>query len=103
MLYKQFAITIAISMVISGVMALTLSPALAALVIKAHHGEKNRLFRAYEAGFERVRQGYLAGAAATLRRWPVGLAAFGGVIAAILIMFRVLPASFVPAEDQGYF
>ena len=103
MLYKQFAITIAISMVISGVMALTLSPALAALIIKAHHGEKNRFFRAFEAGFERVRQGYLRGATATVRKWPLGLAAFGGVIAAILVMFRVLPASFVPGEDQGYF
>ncbi len=56
-LYKQFAITIAISMVISGIMALTLSPALAAIIIKAHHGEKNRFFRAFERGFERVQQG----------------------------------------------
>ncbi len=55
-LYKQFAITIAISMVISGIMALTLSPALAAIIIKAHHGEKNRFFRAFERGFERVQQ-----------------------------------------------
>ena len=55
-LYKQFAITIAISMVISGIMALTLSPALAAIIIKAHHGEKNRFFRAFESGFERVQK-----------------------------------------------
>src|SRR5690606_39989549 len=46
--YKQFAITIAISMVISGVVALTLSRALAAITIKAHHGEKNRLFQSFE-------------------------------------------------------
>src|SRR3954447_5310098 len=103
MLYKQFAITIAISMVISGIMALTLSPALAALIIKAHHGEKNRFFRAFENGFERLRQGYLRGAGAARRAWPFSLAAFGGVIAVILLLFRVLPASFVPQEDQGYF
>src|SRR5213075_1796156 len=103
MLYKQFAITIAISMVISGVMALTLSPALAALIIKAHHGEKNRFFRAFDSGFERLRQGFLGGAAAVLRAWPVALAAFGGVIVAIVLLFRILPASFVPQEDQGYF
>jgi multidrug efflux pump len=103
MLYKQFAITIAISMVISGVMALTLSPALAAIMIKAHHGEKNRFFRAFEAAFERARQGYLAGTAATLRLWPVSLAVFLGVCVAILGLFRIVPQSFVPEEDQGYF
>src|SRR5262249_9527233 len=102
-LYKQFAITIAISMVISGIMALTLSPALAAIIIRAHHGEKNRFFRAFEAGFQRVRRGYLVRAGAMLRRWPLALAGFGGVLAAILLLFRILPASFVPEEDQGYF
>ena len=47
-LYKQFAITISISMVISGIMALTLSPALAAIIVKAHHGEKRGFFRWFE-------------------------------------------------------
>ena len=102
-LYKQFAITIAISMVISGVMALTLSPALAALIIKAHHGEKNFLFRAFENGFDRLQRAYVSGAKATLRIWPIALLAFGGVIAGIVVMFRILPSSFVPDEDQGYF
>ena len=55
-LYKQFAVTIAISMVISGIMALTLSPALAAIIIKAHHGEKKGFFRWFESGFERLRE-----------------------------------------------
>jgi hydrophobe/amphiphile efflux-1 (HAE1) family protein len=103
MLYKQFAITIAISMVISGVMALTLSPALAAIIIKAHHGPKNRFFRAFESGFEHVRSGYLTGASAMLRAWPLALGAFIGVLLAIVAMFKILPASFVPEEDQGYF
>jgi len=61
MLYKQFAITIAISMVISGIMALTLSPALAALIIKAHHGEKNRFFRAFEKRLRAPAPGLPAG------------------------------------------
>src|SRR3954463_2004449 len=103
MLYKQFAITIAISMVISGIMALTLSPALAALIIKAHYGEKNRFFRAFENGFAFVQKKYLSGAGRVLRAWPISLVVFGGVIAGILLMFRVLPSSFVPEEDQGYF
>jgi multidrug efflux pump len=102
-LYKQFAITVAISMVVSGIMALTLSPALAAIIIKAHHGEKNRVFRAFESGFESLQRAYLRGAEATLKIWPIALIAFGGVIAGILLMFRILPASFVPDEDQGYF
>jgi len=102
-LYKQFAITISISMVISGVMALTLSPALAAIIIKAHHGKKNRLFQAFEDGFEWLRQRFVGGVTRVLAAWPVALAVFGGVIAGIVLMFRILPSSFVPDEDQGYF
>jgi len=102
-LFKQFAVTVAISMVISGVMALTLSPALAAIIIKAHHGEKNKFFKAFEDGFERLRQGYLAGAAKVIRFWPMALGAFAAVIVGIVAMFKVLPSSFVPEEDQGYF
>jgi len=102
-LYKQFAITIAISMVVSGIMALTLSPALAAIIIKAHHGEKNFLFRAFESGFDRVQRAYVSGAKATLRIWPIALIAFVGVLAGIVVMFRIVPGGFVPDEDQGYF
>ena len=102
-LYKQFAITIAFSMVISGIMALTLSPALAAIIIKAHHGKKNRFFQAFDDGFEYVRKQFLRWVAILLRAWPIALGAFVAVIAGILVMFRVLPSSFVPDEDQGYF
>jgi multidrug efflux pump len=102
-LYKQFAITIAISMVISGVMALTLSPALAAIIIKAHHGEKNRFFRAFEAAFAWLQKGFIGGVGRTMKLWPLALIGFGAVVAGILLMFRMLPASFVPDEDQGYF
>ncbi|HET7366190.1 MAG TPA: multidrug efflux RND transporter permease subunit [Burkholderiales bacterium] len=102
-LYKQFAITIAISMVISGIMALTLSPALAAIIIKAHHGEKNRFFRAFEAAFERLRRGFLGGVGRLISAWPIALGVFAAVIAGVWLMFRILPSSFVPEEDQGYF
>lgn len=102
-LYQQFAITIAISVVISGVMALTLSPALAAIIIKAHQGEKKGFFRWFERSFERLTEGYVGGVARAIRGWPITLLAFGAVIAGILLMFRVLPGSFVPDEDQGYF
>src|SRR3954463_13643539 len=103
MLYKQFAITIAISMVISGIMALTLSPALAAIIIKAHHGEKNRFFRWFDRGFERLRTGYVGVVARAVQAWPFALAVFAGILVAIVFMFRLIPSSFVPEEDQGYF
>ncbi|HEY1329152.1 MAG TPA: multidrug efflux RND transporter permease subunit [Casimicrobiaceae bacterium] len=102
-LYKQFAITISISMVLSGVMALTLSPALAAIIVKAHHGEKNAFFRAFERGFERLRTGYVGGVARAIRFWPISLAVYAAILAGIVVMFRIVPGSFVPDEDQGYF
>jgi multidrug efflux pump len=102
-LYQQFAITIAISVVISGVMALTLSPALAAIIIKAHHGEKKGFFRWFENGFQRLTDGYVGGVARLVQGWPAALLVYGAIIAGIVVMFRVLPGSFVPNEDQGYF
>jgi multidrug efflux pump len=102
-LYQQFAVTIAISMVISGIMALTLSPALAAIIIKAHHGKKNRFFRWFDSGFDRLRNGYVGVVARAIQAWPIALILFGAIIAGIVVMFRVLPSSFVPDEDQGYF
>jgi len=102
-LYKQFAVTIAISVVISGVMALTLSPALAAIIIKAHHGEKKGFFRWFENVFARVTRSYVGGVARLIQGWPIALLGFAAVIAGILLMFRILPSSFVPDEDQGYF
>jgi multidrug efflux pump len=102
-LYQQFAITIAISVVISGIMALTLSPALAAIIIKAHQGEKKGFFRWFENSFERLTNGYVGVVARLIQGWPITLLAFGAVLAGILLMFRVLPGSFVPDEDQGYF
>jgi multidrug efflux pump len=102
-LYKQFAITISISMVISGVMALTLSPALAAIIIKAHHGEKKGFFRWFENSFEALRKGYLGTVARVVQAWPLSLAVFAAVLFGIVSMFKILPSSFVPDEDQGYF
>ncbi len=102
-LYKQFAITISIAMVISGIMALTLSPALAAIIIKSQHGEKNRFFKAFERGFDKLQQGFLGRVTWIIDHAKLALIVFAGIIVGILLMFRVLPSSFVPDEDQGYF
>jgi len=102
-LYQQFAITIAISVVISGIMALTLSPALAGIIIKPHHGEKARFFAAFDRGFERLTKTYVNGVTKLIQHWQQALLGFAGLLAAILIMFNMLPGSFVPDEDQGYF
>jgi len=102
-LYQQFAVTIAISMVISGVVALTLSPALAAIIIRAHHGEKKGFFRWFDSGFERIRKGYVGVVARAIQAWPVSIIMFVGIIVGILLLFKAVPSSFVPDEDQGYF
>jgi multidrug efflux pump len=101
-LYKQFAVTIAISVVFSGFIALTLSPALAAILIQAKHGEKKGFFRWFDATFERLTGGYVAGVKGVMRTWPLGLLILGGVVAGTVWLFRTLPTAFVPQEDQGY-
>jgi hydrophobe/amphiphile efflux-1 (HAE1) family protein len=102
-LYKQFAVTIAISMVVSGIMALTLSPALAAIILKAQHGEKKGFFLWFEKTFERIRQGYIGGVGRVISHPVPSLAVFIALLVGIVALFRILPSSFVPDEDQGYF
>ena len=101
-LYKQFAITIAIAMVISGVVALTLSPALAARVLKPGHHEKKWFFRKFEDGFTWITNVYVAGVRWLLGHKLIGMLMFGGVLFATISLFGIVPGSFVPEEDQGY-
>jgi multidrug efflux pump len=101
-LYKQFAITIAISVVISGLVALTLSPALAAVLLKPTHGTKNRFFRWFDRGFERMTESYGRAVALAIKRAGVALLLFAGMIALSVVMIKKVPAAFLPPEDQGY-
>ncbi|HEY4745331.1 MAG TPA: multidrug efflux RND transporter permease subunit, partial [Desulfuromonadaceae bacterium] len=101
-LYKQFAITIAISVVFSGITALTLSPVLAALLLKPAHGRKFILFRWFNRLFEHLTHGYAAAAAFTIRRSAVFLTIFALLLGLTWKLFMKVPESFVPAEDQGY-
>jgi HAE1 family hydrophobic/amphiphilic exporter-1/multidrug efflux pump len=102
-LYKQFAITIAISVTISGFVALTLSPALCALVLKPGHGRRTGFFRQFNRFFDWTRDRYSATAGLVIKRAVLALAVFGIVIALSATLFRLIPASFLPEEDQGYF
>jgi len=101
-LYKQFAITIAISVVISGIVALTLSPALAALLLKPTHGQKNRFFRWFDRSFERMTESYSRSVAFTIKRALLAFLVFGLMIAASVLMLKQVPKAFLPPEDQGY-
>ena len=101
-LYKQFAVTIAISMVLSGVVALTLSPALAARILKPKQGEKKGFFKWFEQGFNRLTDGYVSGVRWLINHRKIGMTLFAGVLAVVLLLFKLVPGSFVPKEDQGY-
>jgi multidrug efflux pump len=101
-LYKQFAVTIAISVVFSGLVALTLSPALAAILIKPGHGEKRGFFRWFENTLERATNGYVAGARWVMHHTLLAFGAFAAVVVAAGWLFSVWPGAFVPQEDQGY-
>ncbi|HPC04752.1 MAG TPA: multidrug efflux RND transporter permease subunit [Syntrophales bacterium] len=101
-LYKQFAITIAISVVISGIVALTLSPAMAAVLLRHRHGGKNRFFVRFEQGFDRLVEGYGRATRIVIRRAFVSILFIAVMIAATIALFYRTPTSFVPSEDQGY-
>ena len=101
-LYKQFAVTVAISVVFSGIVALTLSPALAALLLKPHHGEKNRFFRSFDAGFNRLTNGYVRGVSRFIARPSLPIVAFLAICLGAGLLFKIMPSAFVPPEDQGY-
>jgi HAE1 family hydrophobic/amphiphilic exporter-1/multidrug efflux pump len=102
-LYQQFAMTIAMAVTISGFVALTLSPALCALVLKPGHGRRRGFFGLFNSFFDWTRHRYTSSAAAVLKRSTLALAAFGVLIALSVGLLRLIPPSFLPDEDQGYF
>ena len=103
-LYRQFTITIAVSVVISTVVALTLSPVMCALFLRPEgEGKKNRFFRRINLTLATGTKFYgrmIQGALKHSRRM---FAAFGIVLIGIWLMNRLVPQSFMPQEDQGYF
>ncbi|QLQ26126.1 MAG: multidrug efflux RND transporter permease subunit [Dechloromonas sp.] len=100
-LYKQFAVTVAVSVAISSVVALTLTPALCALLLKVQHSE-NKFFAPFNRLFERLTRAYIRVVSLTIRHGIVVALIFVALIGSIFAFFRIIPGSFVPAEDQGY-
>ena len=103
MLYRQFSVTIVVSVLLSTVVALTLSPALCAILLRPDRGRKPFLFRWINHWLARGNKKYtglLRRAIAHPRRV---LAGFGMALVFLFVLNRVLPTSFIPEEDQGYF
>ncbi|WP_036138556.1 efflux RND transporter permease subunit [Luteibacter sp. 9135] len=111
--YRQFALTIAISTVISAFNSLTLSPALSAILLKGRDEPKDRLtvwmerslgwlFRPFNRGFERASHGYVSGVQKVLRFSAVMLVLYVGLVALGVLGFARTPTGFVPTQDKQY-
>ncbi len=104
-LYQQFAVTIAISVIFSAFNALSLSPALAALILKPkkhRRGPLARFFDGFNRFFERVTHGYVSFSGLLLRKAVISLLFLGLMTFLAVSIGRKLPNSFLPEEDQGY-
>ncbi|MBY0427662.1 MAG: efflux RND transporter permease subunit [Alphaproteobacteria bacterium] len=111
--YRQFALTITISTIISAFNSLTLSPALAALLLKGHDAPKDALTRAmdgmfgpffnwFNKFFRKSSENYSHGVAKILGRKTITMMVYGGLIVATFILFRMVPAGYVPSQDKQY-
>lgn len=102
-LYQQFAITITLSVVLSGIVALTLSPALCALILKPDQEGENRFWKKFNQGFDWTQNRYVGTVGTILKHSVLSLAIFGVLLFVSAGLFKILPSSFLPEEDQGYF
>jgi HAE1 family hydrophobic/amphiphilic exporter-1 len=105
LLNQQFALTIAISVLISAFNALTLSPALSALLLrprKKTRGPLGKFFDLFNRFFEKVTGGYVSWSHVLIRRWVLAMLLLVGMSVIAGGMGRSLPTSFIPEEDQGY-
>ena len=107
-LYQQFALTIAISVMLSAFNALSLSPALAALLLKPQGGPARRgplqwFYAWFNRGFGKTRNGYMKVSAAFIRRSAWTVVVLAVIAGAAFLLAERLPTAFVPEEDQGYF
>lgn len=99
-LYRQFAVTIGVSVVLSGFVALTLTPALCAILLK-HKNKPFKIFQLFNDGFERFKLNYIKGVSFNLRHRWFTAAILVAVIVGCWQFLQIVPTSFVPREDQG--
>ena len=102
-LYRQFTITIVVSVLISTIVALTLSPVMCSLILKPSSGKRNIVFRYINYWLRMGNHKYVDVIRRVIRHPRRVMSAFGFVLIAILILHRIIPSSFLPSEDQGYF
>ncbi len=105
-IYRQFSLSMVSSMVFSALMALTLTPALCATLLKpieaAHHHDKKGFFGWFNRGFHRTANGYQSMVGRILGRTLRYMVVFGLIAACVALLYARLPSSFLPQEDQGY-
>ena len=105
-LYQQFAVTIAVSMILSAFNALTLSPALASMLLKPKkkgRGLLQKFFNGFNRVFGIATNGYVSTSRLLIRRWLLALLLLAGVTLLTVMLGKRIPGSFLPEEDQGYF
>jgi HAE1 family hydrophobic/amphiphilic exporter-1/multidrug efflux pump len=102
-LYRQFAVTISIAVVISGFVALTLTPSLCVLILKHTEAPKRGFFAAFNRFFARATSHYTSGVTWMIRRGIVGVVLFLGMVAITAGLWKYTPGSLVPDEDQGFY
>ncbi len=102
-LFRQFAVTVAVAMFLSAINALTLSPALCALLLRPHHGPRRGPIGALMRGIDRVRDGYGTIVARLVRISIIGLVMVVAAAAGIVGLGKITPTGFLPEEDQGAF
>jgi HAE1 family hydrophobic/amphiphilic exporter-1 len=99
-LFRQFAVAVSVSMLISALNALTLSPALCGVLLKRGHTSRGAM-RYVLSAIDRTRDGYVATVRKLMRMTAVSVVVVAGAIAASVLIFYVTPQSFLPDEDQG--
>ena len=102
-LYRQFAVTVTIAVVLSGIVALTLTPALCAILLKPGHSALGvRIFKPFNAVFGSITRRFLGAVGLALQHRIISLALFALVLAGVGWLLARVPGSFVPPEDQGF-
>ncbi len=102
-LYKQFAATIAISVVFSGFMALTFAPAIGAMILRHHDKEPNAFFRWFNRAFGRMTDNYVRRSMFMIRKAAIFGVIYLSTYGFIAYFHKTLPTAFLPMEDQGFF